>query len=384
MKTEWDMHFAESGHEALKIMATAPFDVVVSDMRMPVMDGAQFLYKVMKQYPQSVRIILSGQSEKEIVLKSVGPTHQYLAKPCDSQTLINTIKRACALRGILNEEPLKSLISRMGSLPSLPSLYIEIIEELRSPSSSINRVGDIISRDIGMTAKVLQLVNSAFFGLPQHVSTPAQAVRLLGLDTIRGLVLTVNIFSRFKKIGINGFSLDRLRDHSLVTAVFAREIAGEEVDDPKVIEDSFLVGIMHDVGRIVLAAMLPEKYEKVLELMHRENKDIFEVEKRIFRATHAEVGAYLLGLWGLPQFIVEAVCYHHYPARSSTFQFSPLTAVHVANAVEKIFYSGNGKLQIDAEYLTKIGLIDRLPGWKNICHKAAERRNLYESKDPLR
>src|SRR5216683_1384998 len=204
MRHEWEMVFVESGQEALALLAQAPCDVIVSDMRMPGsdmrmpgMDGTQLLTQVMERFPLTVRIILSGYADSAMILKAVGPVHQYLAKPCDAATLQLTIARACALRSLLADPTLQGLVAGMQTLPSLPTLYLEVLEAVQDPQGSLERVGDIMSRDISMTAKMLQLVNSAFFGLRRHVSNPGEAVKLLGLDTIKALILSMQVFSRF-------------------------------------------------------------------------------------------------------------------------------------------------------------------------------------------
>jgi len=175
MRHQWDMQFVGGGKEALEVLAKVPHDVIVSDMRMPEMDGITLLTKVQKRYPAVVRIALSGQCDREVVLRSTGATHQFLTKPCDADTLKAVVDRSCVLRDTLSDLELRELVSGIASLPSLPSLYIEIIEELRSPNSSLADIGKIISKDIGMTSKLMQLVNSAFFGVPQRISHPVQA-----------------------------------------------------------------------------------------------------------------------------------------------------------------------------------------------------------------
>lgn len=184
MRQEWEIITAGGGLEALDLLSRKPVDVVVTDMRMPGMDGTQLLNEIKNSYPQIVRIILSGQSDREMILKSVRPAHQYLAKPCNDEILKSTIERSCWLRDLLADNSLKQLISRIDSLPSLPTLYLEILRELESPYSSMQKIGEIISRDIGMTAKILQMVNSAFFGFRRHIASPAEAAELLGLETI--------------------------------------------------------------------------------------------------------------------------------------------------------------------------------------------------------
>ncbi len=170
LRNEWEMSFVNSGQEALDILAQQPFDVIVTDMRMPAMNGAELLHEVRKRYPHMVRFVLSGQASQETMLRSIGPMHQYLSKPCDSGILKSTLTRSCQLRSILSNEKLHNLVSRIDWLPSLPSLYIEMVEELQKPEASTKILGKLISKDIAMSAKILQLVNSAFFGVRQHIS----------------------------------------------------------------------------------------------------------------------------------------------------------------------------------------------------------------------
>ena len=225
MRNEWEMEFATSGTEALEAIRKQPFDVVVSDMRMPGMDGAELLTKVREICPTAVRLILSGHSEKEMILKSVGPTHQFLAKPCDADTLKATVARACALRELLANEQLKGVVSGVKSLPSMPGLYTQLVEVLQSPDSSLQDVAAIIGGDIGMTAKILQLVNSAFFGLRRHIEGPAQAITYLGLDTVSAVVLTAGAFAEFEDSREATEVAETLYPHSITAGSLAGHIA---------------------------------------------------------------------------------------------------------------------------------------------------------------
>ena len=375
MRQEWEMHFAGSGQEALEYLSKEPADVIVSDMRMPGMDGAQLLIEVKKRHPQIARIVLSGHSEEEAILKSVRPAHQYLAKPCDAETLKSVVMSACALRGLLAEESIKRIVSSMDSIPSLPSLYAEIIEELHSPNASIQKVGTIVSKDMGMTAKILQLVNSAFFGLRRHVSSPAQAVSLLGLDTIKALVLSVHIFTQLDSQKATGLSLDKLWRHSFLTGILAKAIAREEKLKQVLIDDSFMAGLLHDLGKPILSINFPERYGKIQKVAKEKNLSLSEAESELIGAAHSEVGAYLAGLWGLPDPIVEGLAFHHYPTKCQGQGFSPLLAVHVADVLEHQEDSSDGeqtKPQINSDYLSKLGMLDRLAVWQEICHRAIQ------------
>src|ERR1035441_7170018 len=219
MREEWQMDFVESGPKALEFFATSPVDVLVTDMMMPGMDGAQLLTEVMNRYPNTVRLVLSGHADREAVLRLVGPAHQYLSKPCNADELRTAITRALAIRDLLASQQLKQLASRIDSLPSLPASHAELTQELRKPEPSVERVADIISKDIGMTTKILQLVNSSFFGLSQPASNVLEAVMYLGLATIRALVLSTQVFSQFDQETIRVFSIDGISKHCWMTGV---------------------------------------------------------------------------------------------------------------------------------------------------------------------
>jgi HD-like signal output (HDOD) protein len=373
MRHEWEMRFVEEGREALRILSEGPYDVVVSDMRMPGMDGAELLEEVMRRHPHIVRIILSGHSDHELIMKSVRPAHQYLSKPCDAETLKSAVSRAFALRDLLTNESLKQAVSRIDALPSLPSLYQEIVAELKSSDSSLQKVGEIISKDVGMTAKILQLVNSAFFGLPRQVANPGQACALLGLDTIDALVLEVQIFSQFRGGCLSDADLDRIFNHCIATGIVAKSIANEEATESSVADDSFIAGLLHDVGKLVFAANLQESYQEALRLVEENEIPLYEAEKEVFGTTHAEVGAYLMGLWGLGDSIVEAIAFHHTPMKCPGVGLSPLLTVHVGNALEHMASNdttGDMAERVDEQYLEGIDMLDHLPKWESISHKS--------------
>lgn len=375
MRHEWDMNFVASGPKALEFMADHPVDIVVTDMMMPVMDGSQFLSEVVRRYPRTVRIVLSGHAEREAVLRLVGPAHQYLSKPCDAEELRHAITRAFALRDLLGNERLKQLTARVKNLPTLPALHHQLTEELRQDVPSMERIGEIISRDIGMTAKILQLVNSAFFGLARPINDPTEAVVYLGVSTIRYLALSVEVFSQYDSKVCREFSLDALAQHSWMTGALARRIGHLEQMDPKTVEQCFLSGLLHDIGQLVLASGLPDEYSGVILRAKNENRQVWQVESEILGATHADVGAYLLALWGLPNPIIEAVAMHHHPDRCAAPGFSPAIAVHVAD----VFMHEHHQVKTEAPvpelniaYLEKLGLTGRLETWRECCREKIE------------
>ena len=367
MRHEWDMSFAGGGAEALALLATKSIDVVVSDMKMPGMDGSQLFAAIVEKYPQIIRIILSGYSEKEMVMKSVGTSHQYLSKPCDAETLKLTINRVCSLRDLLTDEHLRTLVSQLPTVPSLPLLYSDLIDELAQAEPSTRKVADIVKKDIGMTVKILQLVNSAFFGLRRHISDSKDAVEFLGLDTISSLTLGMGVISQFESQASGTFFAE-IWAHSIAVGVMANKIASAE--NRAMANDAFTAGLLHDLGKIVLAVNLPQQYDTVKRLMQSDGFSECEAEQEVFDATHSEVGAYLLGLWGLPSEVVQAVAFHNTPSGAADTTFTALTAVHAANAIQNFSvseYPEDAGPKYDLDYLSRLGLLEKTAVWEEKC-----------------
>jgi HD-like signal output (HDOD) protein len=369
-RDEWDFYFANSGKEALEMMSQEPFDVIVSDMRMPGIDGVHLLNEIKALYPRMIRVALSGQTSKESVIRSVGPIHHYLAKPCHGERLKSALARIRILEELLEVEELRGLIQEMESLPSLPTFYYDLLQEIESPEGSVKKVGEIISRDISMSAKILQLVNSAFFGLQRHIMDPAEAAVVLGLDTIKMLVLVVHVFSVFDQTRLEEFSLQQVWEHSTKVGLFARKIAKAETTDRKLIDSAGLAGMLHDIGKLVLVDKLSGKYAQVLRRVREDGIPLIEAEKEELKATHAGLGGYLLGLWGFSDSIIEAVERHHNPGSSVSQGFSAVTAVHAADAIahaEELPAGTPWNHLLDEAYIEKCGLTHRVEEWRGIC-----------------
>lgn len=360
----WDMQFVGSGAEALTALAERPADLVVADMRMPVMNGPQLLREVARLHPQTVRFILSGNADRDLIFQCVNTAHQFLAKPCDTGELKVAIGRAFALNDLLRSDPLRRLISRLHTIPSPPAIYHKLREQLTAADPSAEKLGRTIGQDPAMTAKILQLVNSAFFGLSRKISSPVEAAAQLGVDTLRTLVLWTHIFSAPRSPSLRQ-ALGDISNHSLLTGQLARQIVELEDGYDRTREMAMTAGLLHDLGKLVLVTNRPGEYQEAILLAAREREPMWEAEQQVFGASHAEVGAYLVGLWGLPFDLVEAVAFHHNPGRGGNLAFSGLTAVHVANAFQ---HSPSGdsvasRSGIDRRYLASLNLTRRVDEW---------------------
>jgi len=370
-RRKWEMLFVQSGREALEVLAREPVDVIVTDMCMPEMDGATLLKKAQELSPRSVRIVLSGHSELEAVMRAVPVAHQFLCKPCEPAVLESAVERACNLQSLMNEEGVRRIVGRVGNLPSLPRVYSRLTTALSKDTVSASDIARILKQDMAICAKVLQMVNSAFFRLQRTISGIEEAVAYLGFNTIRQIVLAVEVFRNSHPQIQPKISLEALQAHALLVADLASNLYAEKRGK----EDAFVAGLLHDIGKLVLAIGLPAHFDKTIAEMKDRDCPMYIAEQRVSGVTHAEVGGYLLGLWGLPYPIVEAVASHHMPSRVDAKEFGILASTHIANALihDELSSIAGGSEQhstsLDLGYVESIGVEARLPEWRELARQ---------------
>lgn len=371
MRAEWDMVFVDSGAKGLEALAQTPFDVVVADMRMPGMDGAEFINTVMVRHPGTIRLVLSGHADQELILQVEGAAHQFLAKPCDPELLRSVILAATDRGSRLRSDEIRRVLGGIAHLPVIPSTYLEIQNLLTREETSTEDLGRVVKRDPGMTANILKLVNSAYFGLRKRVSDPAEAVSYLGVDTLKALALVHGIFEQVKGFP-PGFNAAHLWQHSLELAGASREIARREGMDKAFQSECFTGALLHDVGLLILASGFREEYRKVAQLLQADEVELVEAERQALGVHHGEVGAHVLGLWGLPAALVEAVDRHHTPPVPG--EMRPALVVAAAEALS----TSQGDIRVfglhrdaDLSFLEE-ALGPRLESWRQILAGAQE------------
>ncbi len=338
----WDMVFQGSGAAALAALESGPFDVIVSDMRMPHMNGVVFLSQAAKVCPGATRIVLSGHAEESMLARAAMVAHCYLTKPCANELLCATLSRALELQDLLHNEKVRACAGSIESLPTVPSVYRALNEALASDRASPELVARIVADDVGMSAKLLQIVNSSFFGLPRKTTSLLQTVRYLGLATIRSLVLS---HSLFEQLGQRNSALAELgHEHALGCARTAQQLLKGKPDA----ELAFTAGLLHDVGSLVLASHMPDDYAEIRAAAAATARPIHVVEHERLGVDHAGVGAYLLGLWGLPHEVLDIVAFHHAPWPESG-ALDAASAVRLADFVVSKASDGRGTALTHAE-----------------------------------
>ncbi|MEQ9347669.1 MAG: response regulator [Thalassospira sp.] len=377
-RPDWEVRFANDAESALAQAEETEPDVVISDMCMPGMDGAALLTTIQQKHPHTARIILSGFAEEEAILRTIGPAHQYLAKPCDDVLLIETIENALDLRDLLTNPDLRALVGGIGALASPPTTYANLVKALENPLVNTEELTSIITSDIALTAEILKLTNSAYFAIRQKITSVSQAIRMVGIDTLKALALFVGLFHSFDGTKADATRMMQLCQRSQQLGVVATLIAEQEKLPKEVINVMPAIGMLSHTGSLILYAYRAKEMAEVIKRVEREHIPIYIAERDQFGAAHPEIGAYLLGLWGFPSAIVQTVAYHHHPQDTPHSQMNALTAIYVAQhlAREVAIEHRTGtapESQIDLEYLEQLGKTERLPVWLETARLVEEK-----------
>jgi len=363
-RARWDVSFAAGGRDALELFATTPFDVVVTDMRMPEIDGAELLSRVKHEHPSTVRIVLSGQADERHALRSISSAHLWLSKPCPHEALVDALERALASCRCLRSHALSNLIGGVSALPSPPAQYAALMRALDEPDPSARAVAAVLEEDPAMSAKILQITSSAFFSTPRAIATVHEAVALLGFETMSQLVLTSGVFEQLEMGCSDAAAAEARRMHCVLVARIARRI-GERAGLKA--SECFTAGMLHDIGELLLASRLGRLFTKASEKARSEATPRSEIELALFGATHAELGAHLIARWGLPLPIVDAVLQHDAQRASELPERTPLGAVvRVADALAEelcecdAFEPAHAPLRDDESGIALLGDLDSL------------------------
>ncbi|HEY6454331.1 MAG TPA: response regulator [Steroidobacteraceae bacterium] len=330
LTAKWHMTFVDSGADALSRFEQTPHDVIVSDISMPGMDGAQLLHAISERWPATIRIALSSMSDVEQKLRLLPLAHQYLSKPCRPEQLEAAVARSLQLRDELTHPSVLAIIGRIRQLPAQPRVFSRLQVVMAKPDATARDVARVIATDTAITAKVLQIANSAFFRRARRISNIEQAVLYLGFRMVRNLVMCAEVFARWPgRMRHAAVDLEDLQVHAQRTAAVAQAItAGTQHAD-----DTVLAALLHDIGYWILIQESPRELEQAIELALAAAIPLPQAEYEILGASHAEIGAYLLAIWGLPYAVVEAVAHHHRPTRVKSTGLDSLAALAVAMAL---------------------------------------------------
>lgn len=271
-------------------------------------------------------------------------------------------ERKAALERLLQSEGARRLVDDIDQLPSLPTTYIALMQAAAAPGTTAEQFVQIIRSDPGMSVRLLQVVNSSFFGSKSKVSSVAQAVNHLGLDLLKGLIASAHVFSALDASAKRVVSVERCQLYSLRVARLAQAM----VSSKQAGDEAFTAGLLHNIGELVLAVEYPDRFASTIQRCSDTGESRIAVEREVFGATHSEVGARLLTNWGIPLAIVEVAAFHHEPERVPGGDVEVLAAVHTADALLGILTCGDPFDMLNIAFLERAGLARDLPRWREL------------------
>lgn len=365
---EWQLYFAHNAEAALAVMEKQPIDLIVSDMLMPDMRGEELLQQIKQLYPATIRIIFSGYSDEITLKKALEVAHQYFCKPCNIDTLRESISQIFQIQATINNPRVIQSIGDPSQLPSLPEIYQAINAAIARETTTIAELADIFARDMVLSARLLQLVNSPYFGVRQRISNLNEAINMVGINMLNNLVLSIHIKHAFPitdpKMLIY---MEYLWQDAWRVASLAKQISLAEQQPEDRPDQAYLGGLLHNMGLLVFLSRSGEQLQKFVQEVKNTDTPISELEKQIFGFTRCEAAAYLLSLWKIPPRIIESVLLHTNPNESDYDGMNALTAVHAATfllnpAEDRIFC-----IKLDNDYLQRIHKPQRLPHWQTLA-----------------
>jgi HD-like signal output (HDOD) protein len=360
-RKRWDMVFALGGRLGLAEMRKAPFDIVVSDMRMPDIDGAMLLAAIKDECPATVRIMLSGHADREVIVRLLPTLHQLLVKPCNAATLRSVIERSFDGVDAERDAKIRQIVGAVDKLPTPPDVFFDLSRLLQSNTTSVADVAKVVGRDPSLSAKVLQLVNCSYFGSGKVTTSIQQAVNLLGTEQLRYIALTASVFSGPATAAGGTFSLAETQQASMRAAILARALA-----EPENREEAFSSTLLHDVGHVVLAICRGDAYQQYSKRTAL-GESPSELELELFGVGHADVGARLLAIWGLPLAIVDVVQFHHDPGSAPESCRRVASIVHVADVMTR---QPRNDADINLASIERAGCAHLVAGWRAIATRA--------------
>lgn len=386
----WTMRFISDPNAALAALAEEPAELVVSDLQMPVMDGAAFLEQVRSRFPETIRYVLTGVLDHPLLGRTMRCAHQVIAKPCRPNLLCEVIERAETIILRLQELKKVAMFSGLDRLPVMPESHQKVLDMLGSPNASPRRLGQLVAENVGMSARIVQLANSAYFGRPGRIHDPVQAVLFLGVKTVEAMVLTEGIFARLDPALVKAFGVSALQAHCLRVSMLARKICTDLQFSVEQTEAASTAGILHDAGKIVLVSQMTKVYEEAIHRSRMQERPLYDIEHELIGISHAELAGAMLQLWAIPAEIIEAAACHHHPSDAVSNLACPnaptlADVICLADMIDHRFSSGlgDGASPVgDPAWLERLGLTEAVEHWTE-QHIAIENMEVGHAAQPV-
>ncbi len=365
----WEATPVCSEADALAQLERRSFDAFLVDFNLGSPDASQLLSQALERRPEMTRFLLAYEADLALVAAYVTGPHEILPKPVEPVSLKSRIENSLAPADAQGAPSADDPGADADAAPAVPPIYSEVLKALESPGITDRQVGEIIAGDAALTSELLRLTDSTGPGLSRHITDPAAAVSALGLETVKALVLARRFLAEHSQLRPGYLSLEKLWQHSVQVAQLARDLVLYETKDRVLAGEALVAGLLHDLGKVVLATNFDDLYGRVHSLARKQPVPLWDIETEMFGANHGEIGACLVGMWNLPGSVVQAAAFHHEPPLGEHQSLTPLAAVHIANVLEHECQPRDEfrvAPVMSPAFLNEIGLLQRLPVWRAV------------------
>lgn len=353
---------------AMMLCERGAFDVVVLDTRLPNFGTSDMFTYFYRQYPQTIRLAFVPEGHREEVHREA-LAYQSVVRTAGVDEISAMIERAAELHERLSDPKLQQMLKRVEVLPSPPHIVSRLNAALNRHNASINEVSEIISQDIAIPARLLQVVNSAYFSLARTMTNVREAVAYLGFDAVRNLIVTLEMFREMGHPTSPAFvdQVERLQMHSADVANLTRDF----ISDRQQAHDAFVGSLIHDVGHLVMASYFEGEYVELQDAVSG-GASLAETERNMFGVTHGDLGAQLMCQWGLPYRLIDSVAFHHDAPRFASTGIDPVHGVFIAEHLvaeqnrDRPYWADAGLEPMEDEYLGELGVYERIMTWRAI------------------
>lgn len=373
-KFSWEFVRFDSKDSLLLLLEEQLCDAVIIPCTMRAQVDIEFMTRVSNIQPSAVRIFLGAEYWNAThKAKAADIAHRIYPSAVKVEEIGDSLEYQIKLLKLLNRTSLQAYVGKVGCLPSPPKLYTQLTDAVNSEMADLTEISEIVEQDPAVVAQVMKQVNSAFFGFNRTITDLKEAISMLGVRNLRSLALSSQLNNQFKSSNDwDRFSFEQLNQRSLLVARLAQALCRRAGANKITQDQAFLAGLLHDIGVLIMASHDADQYKKLLNYSVKKQKPIYLVEKASFGFFHGEVAGALLALWNLPPQVIEAVMLHHVPHLSKETSFSPLTAVHVADAMlPSVDVEGDCDLasSLSLRYLDQVGVMEEVPQWRIVANE---------------
>jgi HD-like signal output (HDOD) protein len=363
MGVKMDIAVRTSAAEALASLEKELVDVIITDLYMPGIDGAALLEEVRSRYPTVLRFVLSGEAKPGVMVQAARLSHQYLSKPCETALLHKTIVETVARMGAIKNPEVSKTITHLEGVPSRQASLAEFLRLLSDNSVSLDAIATSLKKDPGLSARLLKVANSPYFGHSGAIESLDDAIGLLGMDMIVSMAATHKLFAVTPPPAASNLQLDALWTHCVYVSSLVRHLGYKLKVSQAVMREAGTAALLHDIGKLVLAHAAPSAFAAAYTRAQAEHMPGWQAEYFIFGNHHAEIGGCLLKLWGLPVSVVEAVSMHHTPHNATEDRVGPVTLLHIADTLAHAGSDDGAATFLDVAHLKSLNLSGDMNYW---------------------